>query len=134
MGVMSVDIPGLDLGDDRVLDIRALADERGRSRVLGDLCECARSRPEDHRKLAATLALLASRGVDGVPRTRVSRSRRHSDVIELKGGQIRLSAFVVPGARQVVICTHAWWKAKSSAQEQNEQFDLCNRLRMRFRG
>jgi hypothetical protein len=62
----------------------------------------------------------------------VKQGRKHRSIYEMRGGHARLFFFYTPDTDEVVVCTHTFWKAKPSTQEQNEAFEKADRLRKRY--
>ncbi len=106
----------------RVLEIN------GKSLALNELLKLKQDHIEDYKKIIKVMRLVAKQ-----ERVRnenhVKRGQRHGDIYEMRGGAARLFFFYTPDVQEAVICTNLYWKAKSSKQEQNQAFDLCERFR-----
>ncbi|HOF40838.1 MAG TPA: type II toxin-antitoxin system RelE/ParE family toxin [Candidatus Hydrogenedentes bacterium] len=110
--------------------IKALAKD-GKSLAVKGLADLKAVHPNDYKKIMKVIRLVAEN--DRVQNAdHVKQGKQHNDVYEMRGGQARLFFFYTPDAKQVVVCTNYYWKAKKSEDEQDAAFERCEKLRAAY--
>jgi hypothetical protein len=104
----------------------------GRDLVLGSLADWQRKSPGDHKKIMKVLSMIGQ--VDRIrdeKKVKKSANPKHDGVYEIRAdkGSARLMFFYCEKSQSAVICTNAYWKAKSSRQEQDQAFETCHKLK-----
>jgi mRNA-degrading endonuclease RelE of RelBE toxin-antitoxin system len=130
MDVTLVDIIGVKRDWETHHRVRALAIDGGSDAIKG-MRDLQKRHKDDCGKLLRVLRAVASNDRVLNPH-HVKQGKTYKDVYEIRAGHARLFFFYTPDAKEVVVCTNHYWKAKDSEQEQDAQFRRCETLRLLY--
>jgi putative component of toxin-antitoxin plasmid stabilization module len=131
MSIALVEIPGVTNHQQIVWKVRALQ-INGRDLVLGSLAEWQNKSLGDYKKIMKVLSMIGQ--VDRIrdeKKVKKSANPKHDGVYEIRAdkGSARLMFFYCDKTQATIICTNAYWKAKSSKKEQDQAFETCHKLK-----
>ena len=131
MSIELAEIPGVTNHQQIVWKVRALQ-INGRDLVLGSLAEWQNKSPGDYKKIMKVLSMIGQ--VDRIrdeKKVKKSANPKHDGVYEIRAdkGSARVMFFYCEKSQSAVICTNAYWKAKSSRKEQDQAFETCHKLK-----
>jgi len=134
MSIKLAEIPGVTNHQQIVWKIRALQ-INGRDLVLGPLAEWQNKSPGDYKKIMKVLSMIGQ--VDRIrdeKKVKKSANPKHDGVYEIRAdkGSARVMFFYCEKSQSAVICTNAYWKAKSSRKEQDQAFETCHKLKQYY--
>jgi hypothetical protein len=139
---MSIDIKLIDVPKELIPEILSenwqvhfkirLLEINNRSRVLKDLSELKRKKYADYMKLLNNIKLQLQTPQIINNKRKVERGKKNNqkNIIEIKatGGHSRLFAFLSE-SKEIIICTHTYWKTSSNKKQQNREFDKAVAMR-----
>ena len=131
MKIDLIKIPGIANHHQTVWQIRVLEID-GRNLVLPTLADWSNKHGTDYKKIMKTLMMIGQ--VDRIrdeKKVKKSKNPKHHDVYEIRAdkGSARLMFFYCRKTQSSIICTNTYWKTKSSEREQDNAFELCDRLK-----
>ena len=103
--------------------------------VVTELLKFRLRHPREYRGLITSIKTQLAQE-DVVRNTkRVRQGTPYENIYEFKSGTVPgIRLFFFFDADEIIVCTHAWWKAKESRQEQNKEFQKADKMRMQERG
>lgn len=131
MSIELAEIPGVTNHQQIVWKVRALQ-INGRDLVLGPLAEWQNKSPGDYKKIMKVLSMIGQFDrIRDEKKVKKSANPKHDGVYEIRAdkGSARVMFFYCEKSQSAVICTNAYWKAKSSRKEQDQAFETCHKLK-----
>ena len=103
-------------------------------KVVWELLQLRRNHPQEYNRLLVSVKTQLGQKEVLQNSRRLRRGKGYRQIYEFKSCS-------VPGIRlffyfylDMIVCTHAWWKAKTSDQEQNNEFKKADKLRNQMGG
>lgn len=131
MSISLVKIPGVTEDLQLVWKIRVLQ-LNNNDLVLGELLHWQQKSLADYKKIMKVLSLIGQ--VDRIrdeKKVKKSANPKHKGVYEIRAdkGSARLMFFYCEKNQAAIVCTNAYWKSKSSKNEQDQAFERCYQLK-----